>query len=98
MTEATGETYVVIARIPAAGVQAFQDYESQVLPLLESAGAMLQRRMRNGDGTVEVHIVWFPSVAAFGRYREDPRRLALAQLLARSQARMELMTMTDVAG
>ena len=43
------------ARIPPAGIAAFQAYEAQVLPLLGMHGGSLQRRLRNDDGTVEVH-------------------------------------------
>ena len=52
-------TLVLIARVPVEGVASFQEYESAVLPLLSEFGGLLERRLRNSDGTVEVHIVSF---------------------------------------
>ncbi len=69
-------TFVVIARIPPSGIEAFQAYEDRVLPLLNEHGGRLQRRLRNELGTVEVHIVSYPSAAAHQNYRNDPRRTA----------------------
>jgi uncharacterized protein (DUF1330 family) len=52
-------TYVLIARIPPAGVEAFQRYEAAVLPLLAEHGGRLARRLRTDGGEVEVHLVEF---------------------------------------
>ena len=54
-------TFVLIARVPSGGVARFQAYEDAVLPLLSEFGGLLERRLRNGDGTIEVHIVSFDS-------------------------------------
>lgn len=86
----------VIAKVPVSGVQAFQDYEAIVLPLLAEHGGVLQRRLRNGDGTREVHIVSFASSAAFAGFRSDPRRLAAAGLLAASGAENDVLEVFDV--
>ena len=69
-------TYVLIARIPPAGVEAFQRYEAAVLPLLAEHGGRLARRLRADGGEVEVHLVEFASAGAFDAYRADPRRAA----------------------
>ena len=89
-------TFVLIARIPPDGVEAFQAYEDQVLPLLGEHGGQLQRRLRNETGTIEVHIVSYPSDAAHHSYRSDRRRAAAAHLLETSGARAELLSLRDV--
>jgi hypothetical protein len=74
----TTETFVVIARVPPAGVADFQRYESEVLGLLGEHDATLERRLRSDDGTLEVHVVTFGSAAALDLFRADPRRAAVA--------------------
>ena len=49
----------MVARIPAAGVDAFQRYEAEVLPILAEHGAELERRLRSADGCTEVHVIGF---------------------------------------
>ena len=90
-------TFVLIARVPPDGVGSFQAYEKAVLPLLSEFGGLLERRLRNSDGTIEVHIVSFDTDRDFQRYRNDPRRAALSHLFEASAARNELLAMTDVA-
>ena len=89
-------TFVVIARIPPHGVLAFQAYEAAVLPLLAEHGGRLERRLRDDGGTLEVHIVSYPSEAAAQAYRGDTRRAAAAHLLASSSAKVELLALRDV--
>lgn len=86
----------LIARVPSAGVEDFQAYESRVLPLLAEHGAALERRLRSADGVVEVHIVRFASRDDLQRFRDDPRREAAAPLLKASGAAIELLEMQDV--
>ena len=90
-------TFVVVARIPPSGVAAFQAYEDAVLPPLKDFGGQLERRLRNSDGTLEVHIVSFPSKASFQNYRNDSRRVAQASLLENASAKLELFPMTNVS-
>ena len=90
-------TFVLIARIPSEGIEDFQAYENAVLPLLSEFNGRLERRLRNPDGTVEVHIVSFASDADFQNYRNDPRRMAQAWLLERSSATLELLPITTVS-
>jgi len=87
---------VLIARIPSDGVEAFQAYEDQVLPLLNEHSGRLERRMRNETGTLELHIVSFSSEAALQQYRNDPRRSAAAHLLEASAAKVERFSLHDV--
>src|ERR1700761_1926932 len=82
-------TFVLIARLPPDGVASFQAYEKAVLPLLSEYGGLLERRLRNSDGTIEVHIVSFDSDRNFQRYRSDPRRDALSYLFEASAASTE---------
>lgn len=90
-------TLVLIARVPPDGVASFQAYEKAVLPLLTEYGGLLERRLCNSDGTIEVHIVSFDSDQNFQRYRSDPRRAALSHLFEASAASIELLAATDVA-
>jgi hypothetical protein len=57
----------------------------------------LERRLRNQDGTVEMHIVSFASEADFQNYRNDPRRTAQASVLKKSSAMVESLPMTNVS-
>ncbi len=87
----------LIARVPAAGVADFQAYEARVLPLLAEYGGTLERRLRNADGTVEMHVLRFASRDGLDRFRQDKRRTEAAPLLQRSGAAIELVEMQDVA-
>src|SRR3984957_20916051 len=89
--------FVLIVRIPIEGIEDFRAYEDAVLPLLPEFGGRLERRLRNPDGTVEIHILSFPSDADFQNYRNDPRRTAHAWLLEKSGAKRESLPMTDVS-
>jgi hypothetical protein len=89
-------TFVLLARIPTEGIQDFRAYEDAVLPLLPEFNGRLERRLRNPDGTMEMHIVSFASDADFQNYRNDPRRTAQAWLLERSSATLELLAMANV--
>ena len=90
-------TFVLIARIPTEGIEDFRAYEDAVLPLLQEFNGVLERRLRNPDGTIETHIVSFASDADFQNYRNDPRRTAQARLLERSSAKLELLPMANVS-
>jgi antibiotic biosynthesis monooxygenase (ABM) superfamily enzyme len=90
-------TIMLIARIPAEGIADFRAYEDTVLPLLPEFNGRLERRLRNQDGTVEMHIVSFASEADFQNYRNDPRRTAQASLLKKSSAMLERLAMTNVS-
>ncbi len=89
-------TLALIARIPEAGIATFNAYEDKVLPLLTDHGGVLQRRLRTGDGTVEIHLIGFPSEAAFEAFRLDKRRAEHAALMVASGADAELLHVVDV--
>jgi hypothetical protein len=67
-----------------------------VLPLLPEFNGRLERRLRNPEGTIEMHIVSFASNADFQNYRTDPRRLAQSGSLEKSSAKLELLPMANV--
>jgi antibiotic biosynthesis monooxygenase (ABM) superfamily enzyme len=90
-------TFVLIARIPAEGIEDFRAYEDAVLPLLPEFNGRLECRLRNPDGTVEMHIISFASDADFQNYRNDPRRTAQAWLLQKSSAKLELLPMANAS-
>ena len=90
-------TVVLIARIPIEGIGDFRAYEDAVLPLLPEFNGRLQRRLRNPDGTLEMHIVSYASDADRQNYRNDPRRPAQAWLLEKSSAKLELLPMANVS-
>ena len=90
-------TSVLITRVPPDGIASYQAYEAAVLPLLSEFGGMLERRLRNSDGTIEVHIVSFDSDQNRQRFRSDPRRASFAHLFEASAASNEVFAMTDVA-
>ena len=87
--------YLVLARIPAEGVAVFREYENRVLPLLGRHQGSLERRLVSGDGTVEAHLVSFPSSAYFDGYRDDPERDLHRPLLDASGAVVELLELHD---
>ncbi len=90
-------TFVLIVRIPTEGIEDFRAYEDAVLPLMPEFNGRLERRLRNPDGTVEMHVISFASDADFQNYRNDPRRAAQAWLLEKSSAKLELLSVTDVS-
>jgi hypothetical protein len=90
-------TFVLIARIPAEGVEDFRAYEDAVLTLLPEFHGRLERRLRNPDGTMEMHIISFASDADFQNYRNDRRRTAQAWLLEKSSAKLELLPMANIS-
>jgi len=90
-------TFVLIVRIPTEGIEDFRAYEEAVLPLLPEFNGHLERRLRNPDGTVEMHIISFASAADHQNYRNDPRRTAQAWLLEKSSAKLELLPMANVS-
>jgi hypothetical protein len=89
-------TFVLIVRIPVEGIEDFRAYEDAVLPLLPEYNGRLEHRLRNQDGTVEIHILSFASDADFQNYRNDPRRLAQAWLWEKSGAKRESLPMANV--
>lgn len=89
-------TCLMLARLPEGRLDAFDAYESTVLPLLAEHGGRLERRLRTPDDRVEAHLVSFPGDEDFAAYRADPRRSSAAPLLDSSGAAIELLAVRDV--
>lgn len=89
-------TYLMLARLPAAGLGDFEAYESAVVPLLAEYGGRLERRLRTPDDQFEAHLITFPDSEDLAAYRADPRRAAAAPLLESSGAAVELLEVRDV--
>ena len=89
----SGLVLVASFDIPADGVEAFQAYEAEVLPLLRDHGGRLERRLRGSAGTYEVHVLRFRNAAGLEAYRNDPVRAAAAHRLIHSgpTTRVELV-------
>ncbi len=87
----------VVAHVPPDGVAAFQEYEAAVLPLLTDYNGRLIHRYQNADGTMEMHIVQFPTAADFAAYRMSEPRLKFAPLLERSGAKITVQEVSDIA-
>jgi uncharacterized protein (DUF1330 family) len=74
-------TLVFVGHASAATADRAAAYEDAVLPLLADHGARLVYRGRRTDThdvsqPFEVHVLWFPSGAAFDAYLADDRRRA----------------------
>jgi hypothetical protein len=95
-SQTNGVTYAAVIRIPAKGIADFLAYEDAVLPLLPEFEGSLERRLRNPDGTVEIHILSFASDENRQDYLGDPRRAAQRWLWERSSAKSESLAMADV--
>lgn len=88
-----------IARVPAQGIRSYELYEDVVLALLPDYGAALERRLRNADRTVDVHVLRFPDRSTYERFLQDPRRRSRRQLLEVSGAAIEVHEdLEDAAG
>jgi uncharacterized protein (DUF1330 family) len=90
-------TLVQIVRIPVDGVDAFQAYESLVLPMLARHGGRLERRLRTADARVEIHILSFASQERLETYLADPQRAQHLHLREQSGAETELFEVTDIS-
>ena len=91
-----GVTFVVVARIPRAGIERFQRYEDAVLPLIVEHGGRVERRLRSPAGDVEVHVLSFAAAESLDSYLDDPRRAAHRELLAASGVELELLEVDDI--
>lgn len=88
--------YVVIARIPAAGVDTYDAYERAVLPLLADHAGTIERRLRTPDRAVEVHVLRFGTPDGLDRFRGDPRRTEAQATFERSGASVEVLPVVEV--
>lgn len=92
----TGLTLVVVADVPAPDVDAFQEYERRVLPLLARHGGQLERRLRSHDGRAEVHVVSFATRAGYEAFLADPERAPHRALLDGAGVVQRVIEVRDV--
>ena len=64
----------LVAVVDLVEAETGRQYEDRVLVLLKRHGGRLERRLRSTDGLTEVHLLWFPSQAAYDAFLADPRR------------------------
>ena len=92
-------TFVLIAEVAAASVEAFDAYEREVLPLLGRHGGLLDRRLRHvrdDGGWLEIHVVSFPDEGGLNAYRGDPDRVRLQELVAGLKLKTTFVDVVDV--
>jgi hypothetical protein len=85
------QTYLFIARVPAAGLGDYRRFIARVFGLIEQSGGRLDRRFSSDDGTVEVFVVAFPDTNAFEQLQTSTHIDDAAPLLYRSGARFEVI-------
>ena len=81
-----------------ADVTAFETYETTALGQLSKHGGRLERRMRTLDGAQEIQILRFPDEQAYGRFRDDPVRVAARPIWDASGATLSVVLVDDFAG
>ena len=89
-------TIVMVADIPSGAEARFQAYEAAVLPLLERHGGRLERRLRTGDASTEVHLVSFTSQEGFESYLADEERQSHRGLLDGLDVAQRVLLVDDV--
>ncbi|WP_062770887.1 hypothetical protein [Sphingopyxis terrae] len=76
--------------ISKAEMDAFDEYETQVLALLGNHGGKILERLRSIDGKSEIHLLHFSDPNALETFRSDPDRTALQELWLKSGASSSL--------
>jgi uncharacterized protein (DUF1330 family) len=89
-------TFVMVADLEPGALQAFQRYESIVLPLLARHGGRLERRLRTADALSEVHIVSFESKDGYESYIADEERQSHRSQLDGIEVVQRLLQVHDV--
>lgn len=70
----TGLTMIAFIRVPADQAPQLTRYEDLVLGLLPGHGALVERREKSADGSMEAHLLSFPTREAIDALDADPRR------------------------
>lgn len=68
---------LVVIDLKSAEIGLFEDYERNIIPLLNKHGGRMELGFRSVDGKTETHVLYFPDIAAFENFLSDPVRLAL---------------------
>lgn len=76
------------------GLKGLQSFEAKVIPILKEYGGRLisasSHSQRSKHDPDEIHVIQFPSMAAFHAYKTDIRVLELQSLKANTISKMEL--------
>ncbi|GAB3344188.1 hypothetical protein GCM10027452_15850 [Micromonospora halotolerans] len=80
----------------SADPDAGREYEDAVLALLTRHGGRLERRLRTGDGTTEVHVIRFAARAGYDAFLVDPERVALRAALGDAAPTTQVLDVHDV--
>jgi hypothetical protein len=96
MTEPTEVPLLVALVDLSADPEAGRRYEDAVLALLGRHGGRLERRLRTGNGTTEVHVIRFAARAGYEAFMVDPERLALRAALGDSAPTTRVLDVHDV--
>lgn len=96
-------TLAFVGHSPAAQADRATAYEDAVLPLLADHGARVLYRGRRAPGEddalpLEVHLIGFPSRAAYAAYLGDPRRAALLREYGDVFTRKEAVVLETLVG
>jgi len=68
---------LVVINLAEADIDKFEEYEKQVIPLLNKYGARLEIGLRAVDGMTETHVLYFPDSASFDDFLADSVRESL---------------------
>ncbi|MFC4148550.1 GNAT family N-acetyltransferase [Micromonospora mangrovi] len=86
----------LVALVEFGAVEPGRRYEDSVLTLLGRHGGRLERRLRTGDGSGEVHVIRFAGRAGYESFLADPERAALRATLGDDAPRTRVLEVTDV--
>jgi hypothetical protein len=89
----TDQTYLFVARVPAAGLEDYRQFIARVYPLIADSGGRIERRFASDDATIEVFVVSFPNIDVFEKLQTSAHIDAAAPLLYRSGARFDVMAL-----
>jgi len=93
-------TLVAILTVRKAAIDTFRTFEKRAAAVMAAHGGRIERTVVvNGDGAAdlfkEIHVVTFPSAAAFAAYRGDERLRELARLRAAAVVHTEVLVGED---
>jgi len=93
-------TLVAILTVRKSVVDTFRTFEKRAAAVMAAHGGRIERTVVvNGDGAAdlfkEIHVVTFPSAAAFAAYRGDERLRELARLRAAAVVHTEVLVGED---
>ena len=87
---------VALVEMAAGHTEAGGRYEDAVLALLSRYGGKVERRLRTGDGSTEVHILAFESRAGYEAVLADPERAAWRAALGAAAPTTRVLEVSDV--